>query len=75
MRTQRIFSPLSKEILNWIQEKMKFIRNLSNPEQKRGQESCKVLELNMELFLEKNFSVNEVRNNFSSFYVFHSLTF
>ena len=54
---------------------MKFIRNLSNPEQKRGQESCKVLELNMELFLEKNFSVNEVRNNFSSFYVFHSLIF
>lgn len=27
----------------------------------------------MELFLEKNFSVNEARNNFSSFYVFHSL--
>ena len=54
---------------------MKFIRNLSNPEQKWGQESCKVLELNTELFLEKNFSVNEVRNNFSSSYVFHSLIF
>lgn len=36
MRTQRMFSPLSKEILNWIQEKMKLSRNLSNPEKKMG---------------------------------------
>ena len=36
MRTQRMFSPLSKEILNWIQEKMKLSRNLSNPGEKNG---------------------------------------